>query len=198
MSRLFMVGLFAAVVGCKLPSTDLSSNNPPVTATPASSEAPKPKPVDGDGDRLLGEADGCPDMPEDADGEADDDGCPDLACRLEPCHIALLQPVHFEYGSLEVDERSQQMLEDVAWLMNVKPEITVDIVDSYSESAPQAPPKSKYARRRAESVVRRLIEHGVAPERMTSRSGGYADPADPNTTAQGLLEIKRTDNEDCR
>lgn len=54
---------------------------PQAKPAPAPEPAPEPTPEplpDADGDGVLLPADACPDQPEDRDGNADDDGCPDL------------------------------------------------------------------------------------------------------------------------
>jgi len=55
----------------------LFGNPPPASPPPAPPPAPKVD-LDPDHDGILGDADKCPNEPEDFDGFQDDDGCPDL------------------------------------------------------------------------------------------------------------------------
>jgi OOP family OmpA-OmpF porin len=72
-------------------------------------------------------ADERPDMPEELDSEDDGDGCPDLACRIDPCQIKLLEPLYFESEQWKLDKRSHKLLGDVAGVMRIMPLITVEI-----------------------------------------------------------------------
>jgi len=62
-----LLGLVAILIGCTAP--------PPVAIAPI---APRPPESDRDGDGIPDGRDRCPDEPEDCDGFADEDGCPDL------------------------------------------------------------------------------------------------------------------------
>jgi OOP family OmpA-OmpF porin len=206
--RLLVLGLLGTVLGCTRASQELSSPSPrpeastvesksasaALTSAVASSE---PSDGDDDGDGLIGEADQCPDMPEDFDGEADEDGCADLACRVDPCEITLLEPVYFKSDKWELDERSHRMLKDVAFVMKFFPSITVEI-GGHTDSKASDAHNLDLSERRVDSVMRFLIQVGVEPERMTSRGYGELQPVATNRTALGRasnrrVEVVRTD-----
>jgi outer membrane protein OmpA-like peptidoglycan-associated protein len=213
--RLSALGLFVAALGlgCMQPTAELAAPIPeakaerppsqpqPATAVLAAAPTSTPVPVDSDGDGFVDEVDECPDMPEDFDGEDDDDGCPDLACRLDPCRIALLEPVYFASDKWEVDERSYRMLDDVTLVLSWKPTLTVEI-GGHTDSMGSADYNEQLSERRVDSVKRYLIDHGVSPERLTHRGYGEEVPVDSNRNAEGRahnrrVEMVRTDTEEC-
>lgn len=64
--------------GARIGRIQIAARPAPVRApAPAFAHVDPPAPVDGDRDGIAGEADRCPDEPEDVDQTRDDDGCPD-------------------------------------------------------------------------------------------------------------------------
>lgn len=123
----------------------------------------------------------CRNRPEDYDGDADEDGCPDYLC-MDQCQRWLGDRVHFDRaGRLDAD--AAKVLDAVAEFLRSAPDLHV-WVDAHVD-----PRRDRQAARRAsEDVARRVIEEmvrrGVARERMEALGWGDEKPLDRKTTAE--------------
>jgi OOP family OmpA-OmpF porin len=158
--------------------------------------------ADIDKDGISNLDDQCPDQPEDLDGEDDADGCPDLRCRLDPCAIKLLEPVHFAFDKWDIDERSHPLLNDMAYVLRANPQITVEIA-GHTDSEGRDDYNQELSQRRVASVAKHLIGLGVPSFRMIYTGYGESVPTETNLTAKGRaanrrVEIHRTDDPACR
>ena len=158
-----------------------------------------PPPVDTDGDGLVDELDACPELPEDFDEDADEDGCPDLLCTLGLCSIALLEKVHFAYDRSSLDPRSHQLLDDVAFLLTSFPDYTF-AVGGHTDSEGSSAYNRELSQARVESVIAYLIAKGIAADRLAPAAYGEDMPIDTNKTREGRahnrrVEFHRTDGE---
>lgn len=152
---------------------------------------------DNDGDGVLDGDDGpsgaCMNDPEDMDGDADLDGCPeeDSAVRLSCDEISIGDSVYFNTDSDVIQERSFDLLRQVADALNNAPYLLVIQVEGHTDSRGSASYNLDLSTRRAASVVRFLGEAGVAPDRLTSTGFGESAPIDDNETEQGRARNRR-------
>jgi outer membrane protein OmpA-like peptidoglycan-associated protein len=163
---------------------------------------------DNDGDGILDAADrcplepgvavmqGCPDPDRDTDTVVDRlDNCPDEPGTVENQGCAAAQRVTIEEGRLEILEsvffrtnaaeilpRSFPLLENVATVINAHPEITRLIVEGHTDARGRREANITLSQRRAEAVVRFLVEHGVAAERLEARGYGPDRPRIPDAS----------------
>lgn len=87
----------------------------------------------------------------------------------------LVRNVFYEFDSAELTESSTQALDSLANLLHENPNVTIELsshcdyrgADAYNE---------KLSQRRAESVVKYLIEHGIATDRLTPVGYGENRP----------------------
>jgi hypothetical protein len=148
----------------------------PARSDPLLNGCPSP---DTDGDTFEGEADHCPDQPENFDGVADDDGCPEPAQAGvvsrplatfrnvgERVQLDLRQPIGFDEKptGVEVSAKSTVVLRAVAELLNEHPEYVLMVgvrPANLSQKAAQQALSSSFA---AVQVLRVLTHRDEAAE----------------------------------
>ncbi len=207
---LHLTALCALLVACASPTP------PPVVITPERIVAPA-TPVDPDEDGLTGDADHCPDAPEDCDGFEDADGCPDNdddgdgvpdvcdACPrdrgapadgcppyrvvIEASNIQIIQSVHFDANRVALTPRDIPVLEAVAQVMRERPELR--LLELQGHASPGERDPTRTSQRRADVAVAWLAAHGLDASRLVARGYGADVPLDANTTADGRARNRR-------
>ncbi|MGB7478143.1 MAG: OmpA family protein [Polyangiales bacterium] len=188
---------------------------------PAKSKA---VPVDTDGDGIVDEDDACPNEPEDFDGFADEDGCPDpdpdrdgdgVIDRLDNCpdepgpeenqgcpeeqqvvieesRLEIMDKIYFNVDSADLQRRSHAVLDNVAEVLNVHPEISLVRVEGHTDSTGSAGYNLRLSQRRVDSVVRYLVDTGgVSNDRLAAEGFGETRPLVPNAKTKAELAQNR-------
>ncbi len=178
---------------------------------------------DNDRDRILDATDQCPNEPEDVDTFEDTNGCPDPdndrdtvldvndQCPLAPgrpedngCpravrldtetgQIFILQLVEFATNRDVILERSFPVLEEVRAVIEANPQLTRLRVEGHTDDRGRDAANMDLSRRRAASVMRWLVEHGIAADRLEAWGCGELHPAETNLTAEGRQRNRRVE-----
>ena len=159
---------------------------------------------DNDNDGVLDVDDGepdasgfgaCRDQAEDMDGDRDEDGCPeeDRMVTVTCDEIEIDGRVYFDTDSDVIQERSYELLEQVAEVLNETAYIHLVSVEGHTDSQGSASHNRGLSQRRAASVVRFLVEAGIAAERLQSEGYGEDRPVDTNDTAEGRQNNRRVE-----
>ncbi|HET9952991.1 MAG TPA: OmpA family protein [Polyangiaceae bacterium] len=133
-------------------------------------------------------ADDC-EVPDQADAAPESNNCA-LSVRLEEERIAVANPIRFTSGRDRFDPSSEQTLSAIAELLGAHPEIERVSVEGHTDDIGSKALNLALSRRRADAVVRWLIEHGVDSGRLESQGLGPESPLDPSPTA-GARERNR-------
>jgi chemotaxis protein MotB len=111
-------------------------------------------------------------------------------------YVSLQENLLFPSGSAVVNPKGKEALAKLAEVLNVNPEITVDI-EGHTDSIPI---RGKYqdnwdlSLARAASIVRILtIDYKVGPERVVASGHSQYEPIQTNSTAEGRAQNRRTD-----
>ena len=149
---------------------------------------------DNDRDGILDVNDRCPDEPEDMDGDADDDGCPDIFKNIvvREDRIELKQKVYFVLDKSEVQERSFDLLNEVAQALKDNPKIRVRIEGHTDSNGPDTY-NLKLSTARAQSVRAFLLNAGIDGGRMEAIGYGEEQPIDTNLTEDGRAANRRVE-----
>lgn len=162
------------------------------------------EPEDPDG---YQDADGCPDPDNDGDGVPDvKDQCPNeigsteqepLGCPAKPalvvvtdCEVKITQQIHFEYNKATIRPESYPVLDAVVEVLDKNPDIKIE-VQGHTDNRGSAAYNKGLSDRRAASVVKYLVSHGITPARLTSRGYGFDRPLVPNTSDQNRALNRR-------
>lgn len=111
-------------------------------------------------------------------------------------YVSLQENLLFPSGSAVVNPKGKEALAKLAEVLNVNPEITVDI-EGHTDSIPI---RGKYqdnwdlSLARAASIVRILtIDYKVGPERVIASGHSQFEPVQTNSTSEGRAQNRRTD-----
>ena len=176
---------------------------------------------DNDQDGILDVDDACPLEAEDADGFEDEDGCPDpdndqdtvldveddcplapgppsnqgcpIAVRVEESQIVILQRIEFEYDSDRLRSSAFPILEEVRGVLAVNRQIRRIRIEGHTDSQGTDDYNMDLSQRRAESVVRWLVEHGIDASRMEAQGFGESRPIANNRTRGGRQTNRRVE-----
>jgi outer membrane protein OmpA-like peptidoglycan-associated protein len=169
----------------------------------ASDKCPN-EPEDPDG---YEDEDGCPDPDNDKDTVLDiQDQCPNeigsttqepLGCPAKPalavvtdCEVKITQQIHFAFDKDVIRPESFPVLDAVVEVLQKNPNIKIE-VQGHTDNKGGDKYNKSLSDRRAASVVRYLVQHGVPQERLTSRGYGFDRPIVPNDTAQNRALNRR-------
>lgn len=151
-------------------------------------------------DRCDG-SDQCPDRAEDYDGDRDEDGCPELKAEFDGCSVRITEKIFFKSNSDAIDRRSFELLRDVATVIREVPKEIHFRVEGHTDTQGGTEPNRRLSQRRADAVVRFLVEQGIDAARLQGVGYGEDRPIDTNRTAQGRARNRRVEfnvsNVDC-
>ena len=151
--------------------------------------------VDNDKDGILDVNDRCPLEPETLNGNEDTDGCPDKAkgpVKIEHGQITT-PPVFFASGKDAILKKSFPTLEMVANIFKANAWVKKVRVEGHTDDRGNDQFNLELSERRAASVKRFLIEHGVEPERLESQGFGETRPVESNKSSKGRAKNRRVD-----
>jgi outer membrane protein OmpA-like peptidoglycan-associated protein len=158
-------------------------------------DLPGPKELDGcpdrDGDEVPDIDDKCPDEP----GPAKNDGCPVIGVQVvfEQHKLTLKGSVTFEFGKATLKKESDALLNEVVAVLKGHPEVARVRVEGHTDNVGGADFNLDLSRRRAESVVRYVVSHGVEAKRLAPEGYGLTRPLLPNTTALSRAKNRRVE-----
>jgi OOP family OmpA-OmpF porin len=156
-------------------------DNPPAMAKFSKQVFFKPGAGDADEDGVADNQDRCPGTPDGA--EVDINGC------------WILGNINFDSGKTDVKPQYQYYLDGIAGVLNVNPEISVDII-GHTDSDGSDASNQTLSDGRAMAVKSYLIQSGVAPNRLNAYGMGETQPIADNSSAAGKamnrrIEMKR-------
>jgi len=143
---------------------------------------------DSDGDGVDDTKDKCPNTPPGT--RVDASGCPILFTPERT--PVILRGVIFETGKSALKPESFTVLDIVAQSLQANPDIRIEIA-GYTDNTGSAATNARLSQARAEAVRAYLATRGVAPNRMTAKGYGPANPIAPNTTAAGRGQNRRVE-----
>ena len=143
--------------------------------------APKPvaKPMDSDGDGVTDDLDQCPNTPKGATVDAR--GCWTYAAV-----------VLFDFDRAEIKSEAYPMLDEAVLILKKNPEIKVEI-DGHTDNVGPAAYNMTLSERRAKSIMKYFVDHGVEAERLTIKGFGFTQPAASNDTKEGRAKNRRVE-----
>ena len=159
--------------------------------------------LDNDSDSIVDTVDECPGSDADVadnfvqaaesfNGYLDEDGCPDIF--VVTCEqLEIDERVFFETDRDVIRERSFDLLNGVANVLNANLDITLVHVEGHTDSSASDEYNLDLSQRRAASVVRYLVERGVDPARLAPMGYGESRPVSTNDTEEGMADNRRVE-----
>jgi len=136
---------------------------------------------DNDQDKTLDTDDQCPNEPGPSDG--DPKGCPKKPALavITDCEVKITEQIHFEYNKATIRGESFPVLDAVAEILKKTPKVKLEI-QGHTDNRGTAGYNKGLSDRRAASVLKYLVEHGIDPGRLASHGYGFERPMVPNDT----------------
>jgi len=107
--------------------------------------------------------------------------------------IVITQKIHFEFNKSTIRPISYPILDDVAYLLQINPQIRRVRVEGHTDWIGSDAYNQKLSERRAAAVRDYLIGKGIAADRMIAVGYGEARPIADNNTTQGRARNRRTE-----
>lgn len=140
-----------------------------------------------DRDGVPDRRDRCPDRSETYNDYMDGDGCPDRIPQravLTADKIEILVPIRFDEESRRVLPGSNDVLGEVARILEENPGLRISIRAHMSDRLP-AEEADEFTERRARAVKSALTDLGVADDRMEAEGRGSLEPVAANDSDWG-------------
>jgi len=145
---------------------------------------------DADDDQVPDPEDRCKADPENRNGFEDDDGCPDeIPEELEEI-AGVIEGIFFDNDKDVIKSNSQPVLDRAVGTLQRNPSVRVRIM-GHTSSTGGYRHNIDLSQRRAASVKRYLVEHGVDEARLETGGVGPDQPIDTNETPEGQARNRR-------
>lgn len=147
-------------------------------------------PVDTDGDGIPDYLDKCPNVP----GPESNYGCPELKKEVRSLFKKAMQGIQFETDKDVIKKSSYPTLDKIVEVMKTNPTYMLSI-SGHTDYTGSDEYNQVLSEKRAGSVRRYLIEHGVEESRIASKGYGKTTPIADNTTVEGRALNRRVEFE---
>ncbi|MCP5142996.1 MAG: OmpA family protein [Chromatiales bacterium] len=168
-------------------------------------------PFDDDKDGVINEADKCPGTPYgiavNADGCTRDDDGDGVAWSLDKCKgtpkgdpvdangcTALsIGAVNFGFNSADLTAAGKDTVSKAASTLGANANITKVVVSGYTDSTGPAAYNQALSERRANSVKKALVSHGMKADMIEAVGHGESNPVASNDTREGRAQNRRVE-----
>ena len=100
--------------------------------------------------------------------------------------------IRFDTGKASLRPESMGVLNEIFGMMNKHPEINISI-EGHTDSDGDDTLNQKLSEQRAETVMNRLVEMGIAKERLSFKGYGESKPVSPNDSPERKAENRRVE-----
>ena len=149
---------------------------------------------DFDKDGVPDVSDACPREPGKPNPDEKKNGCPEFIRHIEgSTEIQILKKVEFATASANILPKSYPILDEVVSLLKANPDIARVSVEGHTDSRGAHDMNMRLSQARADSVMRYLTTHGIAPTRLEAHGYGPDRPIDTNDTDDGRQKNRRVE-----
>lgn len=146
--------------------------------------------ADTDGDGILDANDACVNEAETPNYYQDGDGCPDEIPSKIHSIDDVIGGIYFDLAKTRLTPESIPRLDEAVALLTASPELRIKIL-GYTDKLGTHEFNMDLSQRRAEAVRTYLIDHGIAPDRLSAHGRGSDYPIANNETEQGRASNRR-------
>ncbi len=100
--------------------------------------------------------------------------------------------MHFDFDKYNIRPQDAAVLDEAAEILKSHPNITVN-VNGYCDAIGTVRYNLKLSERRAEAVVKYLVDHGIAESRLIPHGYGKTNFVATNKTAEGRAQNRRVE-----
>jgi outer membrane protein OmpA-like peptidoglycan-associated protein len=113
--------------------------------------------------------------------------------EVEETRIRVDEKIHFAFDEATIESDSDSLLEEIAQVMTDNPQLTMIKVEGHTDSQGSSDYNQELSERRANAVVERLIENGVAAERLEAVGHGESRPLDSSGSEEAHARNRRVE-----
>jgi len=113
--------------------------------------------------------------------------------QVEQTRIRVDEQIHFQTNAATILPDSDGLLTEIAQVINQNPQIGVIRIEGHTDSQGNGRYNRVLSQRRADAVVARLVQNGVAPGRMQAQGFGEERPVGSNDTEEGRAQNRRVE-----
>ncbi len=148
--------------------------------------------ADRDHDTVPDNVDHCPDVPGVPSTDPQRNGCPNRVIEFDGTVIRLLQPVYFAVDRDRILPQSSSVLTAVGDVLRASPWIRRVRVEGHTDDTNTDEYNLDLSQRRANNVMRWLVQNGIAEQRLEARGFGESRPVRPidGLTGSALREAR--------
>ena len=147
---------------------------------------------DRDKDTVPDPVDACPDKPGAPSTDPKKNGCPGLV-SMTSGQIVIVKPVFFATNKDVILQQSFEVLTSVSEALKFAKNIKKIRVEGHTDNRGKVAHNVDLSDRRAKSVMKWLVEHGIDQSRLEAQGFGPSHPIADNKTADGRAKNRRVD-----
>ncbi|MFH1808361.1 MAG: OmpA family protein [Pseudomonadota bacterium] len=151
---------------------------------------------DNDQDGILDPDDKCPLEKEVINGVEDEDGCPDKGRQIVIVtkeKIEITQQVYFDFGKATIEQRSHDLLKQVALTLKANAQISKIRIEGHTDDISSEEFNLELSQKRAEAVRDFLVAQGVEANRLEAQGFGESRPIDRRQTEAAREKNRRVE-----
>ena len=145
---------------------------------------------DGDADGIADDTDKCPAEAEDKDGDADDDGCPEVNA---PMSLSLESSASFATASAKLRPAAKAALKELVEKAKTSGKPFRIRVEGHTDDQGTATTNNRVSQARADAVKAYLIELGVPAANVDAKGFGEDKPKVPNDSDEHRAQNRRVE-----
>lgn len=149
---------------------------------------------DRDRDGLFDEQDSCPEEAETVNGYTDSDGCPDEIPQEVQAFTGVISGITFDNDQDTIRRSSIPTLDNAVQVLKDHPDVRI-LIMGHSDDVGSREHNIDLSTRRAESVKRYLVEHGIDENRIVTEGFGPDKPVASNDSKSGRASNRRIEFE---
>lgn len=111
---------------------------------------------------------------------------------IESGQKVILENIFFDFDSYELNPKSDQEIQEIYRFLSLNPNLKIRL-EGHTDNQGTASYNAELSRNRAQSVYQRLIDMGIAAERMEFQGFGSSKPLGPNDTESQRALNRRTE-----
>ena len=113
--------------------------------------------------------------------------------EVQQDQIVIREKIQFETDQATIKPESFALLNEIARVLSDHPQIKRVSIEGHTDSAGSDKHNQKLSDKRAAAVRTYLVEHAIAPERLTSKGWGEAKPIADNGSDAGREQNRRVE-----
>jgi outer membrane protein OmpA-like peptidoglycan-associated protein len=128
------------------------------------------------------------------------DALSEVVIRMQPTRVAvtrekieILEKVYFDTAKDSIKAESYPLLDEIVGILRERQDIEKVRIEGHTDERGGAGSNQDLSERRAASVMRYLVDKGIAPERLASQGFGESQPVDPGHNAAAWDKNRRVE-----